>query len=201
MKKSINQFGLAIDWETSGYSLPHYTPNHQGLSFGAIIYDTTTFKTIESLYHEIKFNKKFIWDFGAERVHGLTRDHLKTHGIDQEQAATDLANLIIKYVGTDDIMLLGHRVHFDKAFTNQLMDTIGIQLNYSPLMIDSSAFGTVFLESSYSNEVFKLLGFPPRKFHNALEDIQYTLLSIQLMKDYFLEGLNVCVLDPIKKDK
>ena len=41
--EGIRKFGMAIDYETSGYILPDYTSKHQGISFGAIIFDVSTF--------------------------------------------------------------------------------------------------------------------------------------------------------------
>jgi hypothetical protein len=186
---NIPTFGLAIDWETSGYSHPNYASKHQGISFGAIIFEIKTLEPIETLYHEIKFDPKFEWSSGAEKVHGLTREHLAKHGISQEDAAFSLSSAIIKYIGTEDIVLLGHRVYFDKAFTQQLTESQGIFLNYHPTMIDSCSMGTLLLEASRSDEVFDLMGLPPRSDHNSLEDIMYTLESIRKMKDYFIKGL------------
>jgi oligoribonuclease (3'-5' exoribonuclease) len=185
----IPTFGLAIDWETSGFSTPDYTAHHQGISYGAIIFEVKTLQPVESIYHEILFDPKYEWAAGAERVHGLSRDHLKKYGVPAEKAAEDLANLVIKYIGTEDIALLGHRVHFDKAFTVQLMKTIGISFNYHPTYFDSASMATVLMETSKSEEVFQTLGLPPRATHNALEDITHTLSAIARMKEIFLKGV------------
>jgi oligoribonuclease (3'-5' exoribonuclease) len=184
----IPQFALAIDWETSGYSLPNYAESHQGISFGAIIFDLKTLTPVEQIYREIKFNDKYQWSSGAEKVHGITRERLK-NGVTQEEAATDLGNLVVKYIGTEAVILLGHRVYFDKAFTTQLMKTIGFDFNYHPTMLDSSSMATVLLEMTNSDDVFQILGLPPRGKHNALEDIQYTLESIKRMKEFFITGV------------
>jgi oligoribonuclease (3'-5' exoribonuclease) len=192
MAKNLNrvpQFGLAIDWETSGYSLPNYAEKHQGISFGAIIFDVRTLDPIEELYREIKFNPKYLWDEQAERIHGVSREHLAKHGISQEDAAVELGNLVVKYLGTEDVMLLGHRVHFDRAFTTQLMKSIGIDFSYHPTSIDSCSIATVLMELTYSEDIFQTLGLPPRGKHNALEDIQNTLKSIQKMKHFFISGV------------
>lgn len=183
------KFGLAIDWETSGYSLPNYAENHQGLSFGAIIFDVKTFESVDTIYHEIKFDPKYQWSETAEKIHGLSRNYLNTNGVSQEEATTSLVNLIIKYIGTEDIMLLGHRVHFDKAFTQQLTESQGVFLNYHPTTIDSASIATVLLETSKSDEIFSMLGLPKRGQHNALEDIMYTLDSVRIMKNFFLSGI------------
>ena len=196
MAKNFNrvpQFALAIDWETSGYSIPNYAEKHQGISFGAIIFDVKTLLPVEQLYREIKFvdDTKYVWESGAERVHGISRDHLLKHGVTQQEAATELANLVIKYIGAEDIMLLGHRVHFDKAFTSQLINTLGFDFTYHPTVIDSCSIATVLMELTYSEDIFQTLGLPPRGKHNALEDVQYTLESVRRIKEFFIAGVAV----------
>lgn len=189
---NIPTFGLAIDWETTGFSAPpvDYAAKHQGISFGALIFDIKTLEAVDGCYHEIQFDdKKYEWSAGAERVHGLTREHLAKNGVPAEKAAEELGNLVLKYCGTEDVMLLGHRVYFDRSFTTQLMDTIGIRLNYHPTVIDSSAFGLIFMEISKSEALFQALGLPARGAHNSLEDIQHTLAAIKKMKEYFIRGV------------
>ena len=186
----IPQFALAIDWETSGYSMPNYAVRHQGISFGAIVFDVKTLEPVEKLYREIKFKSDlYEWSPGAEAVHGLSIKHLQDNGVSQEDAAVDLANLVVKYFGPESIILLGHRVHFDKAFTQQLTKSIDIEFDYHPTTIDSASLSTVLLEISKSDDVFELLGIPPRGKHNALEDIEHTLLAVKRMKEFFLLGV------------
>lgn len=175
--------GLAIDFETSGFSLPHYASKHQGISFGAIVFELKTFEPVESLYQEIKFKPTYTWSFDAERIHGLSREHLEQHGVSQEEAACALGTMILKYFATEEIILLGHRVYFDEAFTNQLMASIGVELAYDPIKFDSAAFSLAFLEVSYSDKLFDLVGLPPRTLHNSLEDITYTLAAMKAIKN------------------
>lgn len=196
MKNSITpwgvpRFGLAIDWETSGYSVPNYAKEHQGISFGAIIFDVQSLEPVETLYLEIKFDAtKYKWESGAERVHGLSREHLEKNGVTQEEAAIQLCNLVIKYIAVgDDVMLLGHRVHFDRAFTEQLTKTIEVDLSYHPNTIDSCSMGIALMEIAKSEDVFQMMGMPPRQEHNSLEDIMYTLLSVKRMKELFFKGI------------
>jgi DNA polymerase III epsilon subunit-like protein len=188
---NVPQFGLAIDWETSGFSPPpvDYAEFHQGLSFGAIIFDVRSLEAVDEIYLEIQFNEKYRWEAGAERVHGMTREHLAANGVPQEVAAAELCNMIIKYIGTEDVMLLGHRVHFDRSFTQQLTKSIGIDLSYHPTVIDTASMATVLMEMSKSEDVFQTLGLPPRGKHNALEDIRYTLQSVKRMKELFIKGV------------
>lgn len=180
----VPRFGLGIDWETSGYSLPNYAASHQGISFGAVVFDLKTFDPIETLYREIKFDStKHLWDMGAERVHGMTREYLAANGVAQEEAALELGNLVIKYFAAEKMTVLGHRAYFDECFTTQLMATIDVELNYDPVKIDSAAFGLTFLGVTSSNQLFQLAGCPPRSAHNSLEDILYTLASVKAIKN------------------
>lgn len=188
---NVPRFGLAIDWETSGYSVPEYAKHHQGISFGAIIFDVQSLEPVESLYLEIQFNeKKYKWEAGAEKVHGLSREHLQKNGVSQEEAAVQFCNLVIKYIAVgDDVMLLGHRVHFDRAFTEQLTRSIDVDLSYHPNTIDSCSMGIALMEIAKSEDVFQMMGMPPRQEHNSLEDIMYTLLSVKRMKELFFKGI------------
>lgn len=181
------KFGLGIDWETSGYSLPKYAENHQGISFGALIYEVATLDIVDTLYREIIFeDTKYEWSDGAEKVHGITRDHLKLHGVTQAEAAYDLGSMVLKYIGNEKVPLLGHRVYFDEAFTNQLMQAIDVQFEYDPIRIDSAAIGLMFLGTGSSDQLFDACGLPPRQAHNSLEDITYTIKSLQAIKNAFL---------------
>lgn len=188
-KPAIPKFGLAIDWETSGYSLPNYAEKHQGISFGAVVFDLVALTPVDELYCEIKFNPKYTWDDGAEKIHGLSREHLAKNGIDQEDAALQLGTMILKYFGDGKVMLLGHRVWFDECFTDQLMDVAGLQLNYDPIRLDSAAFGVLLLEQQRSDVIFDVMGLPPRGEHNALEDVIYTIEALRKMKEIFIKGL------------
>ncbi len=182
------KFGLAIDWETSGYSIPNYAAHHSGISFGAAIFDTESFEVVDSLYCEVQPKEGRLWDDGAEKVHGLTREHLAKHGVSREEAASQLATLVLKWIGTDKVLALGHRVYFDIAFTDDLMAEIDIKFEWDPIKIDSAAFGTVLLHETSSDGLFNLCGFTDRAEHNSLEDILLTLESIRTLKLRYLKG-------------
>lgn len=187
----VPKFALAIDWETSGYSYPNFAEKHQGVAFGAIIFDIHTLDPVEEIYVEIKYDSKYVWDSGAERVHGLSRSYLEKNGISQPEAALELGNLILKYFGTEDQpMILAHRAYFDIAFTTQLMKTIDVDIQFHPTPIDTSVFGTILMETSKSDTIFQTLGIIHRaKEHNALEDIRITLLALKKMKELFIAGV------------
>jgi len=109
--------------------------------------------------------------------------------LSQEEAALALAAMVIKWIGTDEVMLLGHRAHFDKAFTIQLMDAAGMEFKYHPTMIDSCSMATVLMQMTYSEDIFQTLGLPARGQHNAMEDISYTLEAVKRMKNFFIAGV------------
>lgn len=187
----LPKFGLALDWETSGYSFPNFAAKHQGLSFGAIIFDFKSFEPVEELYVEIKFNDKYEWNMGAQGVHGLTREHLEANGVTQEEAALQLAGLLMKYFGTDEFPLLGHNVYFDRDFLVQLATDAGLEFKIRPRMIDSSMLGEVLFEHDRSNDLFELMGFEARGAHNALDDIRMTLAVVRRAKELFVQGLEL----------
>jgi DNA polymerase III epsilon subunit-like protein len=187
----IPKFGLAIDFETTGYSLPHYAERHQGVSFGALIFDIERLTVVDTLYCEIKYDPKYAWEDTAEKIHGLTRDYLSKHGVTQAEAAEQLALMVHKYMGTENVVVLGHRPHFDIAFLDQLFDSIGFAFKYDPIKLDTAAFGLVMLGMTKSDDLFDAVGLPPRGKHDALEDIIYTLESLRQIRDYFLTGLAV----------
>ena len=192
----VQKFGLAIDFETSGFTVPktpgnisEYASKHQGLSFGALIYSVDTLLPVESMYFEMKFNKKYTWDNGAQAVHGMSEKYLEAKGVTQEHAAFELAKLIFTWCGDKNLLVLGHRPYFDISFLDQLMSTVDLQLHYDPIKIDSAAFGLTFLGVAHSNELFETVGLPARGTHNALEDITYTLTAVRKMRDKLFDGL------------
>jgi hypothetical protein len=185
----VPQFGLAIDWETSGYTVPNYAAEHQGLSFGACVFEVKTLDIVDSLYCEIQHDPKYKWEDSAEKVHGMSREYLAANGVPMQVAAVKLGNLVIKYFGTEKILLMGHRLHFDKAFTEQLTGSIDIKLDWNPIGIDSAAIGMSLIGIERSEELFRYCGLPPRTEHNALEDIVYTVMAMQHLKSVFNLGL------------
>lgn len=182
----LPKFGLAIDFETSGYSLPNYAAKHQGISFGVIIFDIQTFEEVDHLYREVKFDTAYEWNSGAEAIHGLSQEHLNTHGVEMCDAALELGELILKYFGDTEIVLLGHRVQFDEAFLNQLMASIDVELRYHSIRLDSAALSLALMYKTSSDHIFDALGFEARKEHNSFEDIKMTLAAIRKYKEKFM---------------
>ena len=183
------KYGLCIDWETSGATWGgDSSKDFQGLTFGAIIFETENFTAIEELYMEIKYDPKWGWSEEAERIHGKTREYLEEHGVSQEEAATALIELILKYFGPDSkVMFMGHNAEFDRRFTNQLLNTVEFefsverenpdftQIQLHHVVLDTSPIGFVTLGLYKSDLLFEKIGYDARGAHNALDDARMTL--------------------------
>lgn len=196
-KQPTPKFGLCLDWETSGALWGGDSASiYQGLSFGAIVFNTEDFSVVEEVYVEVKFDAaKYQWTDGAAKIHGLTIEHLEEHGISQEDAAILLAELILKYWGPDGkVMFLGHNPGFDIRFTHQLMEVIDIEFSverktkmggWIPLhhvVLDTSAAGFIAFNLYKSDLLFKHLGFADRADHNALQDARQTLETCAVIR-------------------
>ena len=205
LKKQVTpDFGLVMDWETSGATWGgDSSKEYQGLSFGAIVFDAKTFKPIEKLYVEIKFDPKWKWSEEAAKIHGLTKEYLEEHGITQEEAAIKLAEFILKYWGPDaKVMFMGHNAEFDRRFTNQLLNEIEIEFSVEKetqftswiqlhhVVLDTSPIGFVTLGLFKSDLLFEKIGFPERGDHNALSDAEQTLATCEAIRAIMEIGLN-----------
>jgi hypothetical protein len=209
LKKPVKQldfeFGLCIDWETSGAIFGgDSSSKFQGLSFGAIVFNAKTFEPIEKLYLEIKFDdSKWAWSESAEKIHGMSVEYLAQHGVSQEEAAMALAELILKYWGTDSkVLFLGHNPEFDRRFTNQLLNQIGIEFSVEAsgkfdsridvfhVVLDTSALGFITMGLYKSDLLFEKIGFEERGDHNALADAEMTLQTCQAIRALVEIGLN-----------
>jgi DNA polymerase III epsilon subunit-like protein len=190
---------LAIDCETTGLCFssdsPVFNPTtgerHQTVSWGLIVADANTFKPIEKLYVEIKWNteskrqKKIDSSFGqrAEQVHGLTYDYLEKNGVTEEEAVEKIGSLIIKHFGTNSLKCLGHNVHlFDVPFLRDLFERHEVPLVFGNRHNDSSSLGFGTVGSFNSDDLFKCFGFEERKEHNSLQDAENSLEIFRLTR-------------------
>lgn len=195
-------FLLGLDFETTGVCVKNDDPlhnkrtgeRHQAVSGGFIVIDAKTYKPIEKLYLEIKWNdeshrqvnKNFEFGQYAVNIHGLSMDYLDINGVDEEEAVMQIANLIIKYWGTSSpLNCLGHNVHFDIRFLKDMFERHSLELKFSQRHVDSFTIGQVLWNAYNSDELFNLLVDTKRKKHNALEDIEMTLASIKTSRDLF----------------
>jgi DNA polymerase III epsilon subunit-like protein len=196
IKQNIPKYILCLDSETSGTDFTQNPQKQfQAISWGFVIFETTTFNIVDTLYLEVKFNdKKYKWSAEAEAVHGLTREHLSKHGISETEAIEEIFNFLMKYFDLErSIEVLGHNVWFDIKFLQGLLEPHGMSLNISQRYFDSSAIGTLLLGISRSDTLFDFLGLPTRSAHNALEDAVMTVMALQNLKaivDYALSQSN-----------
>lgn len=183
--------GLLIDWETSGSTFGGDSSiDYQGVTFGAVVFDTTTFEEVDSLYRELHFDDtKYKWTDGAEKIHGKSREHLAAHGVPREEALADLMELILRYWAPGSkILVAGHNVSFDNDFTFQLFRDHGLDdsLKFHHVVVDTSGIGFVTIGEYKSDAVFKILGgLNERGSHNALEDARATLAVLRTVRQVF----------------
>jgi DNA polymerase III epsilon subunit-like protein len=185
---------LAIDCETTGLNFngDDASDGHQAVSWGVIVANSTTFKPVEELYVEIRWNEQSKANrqtdpkFGtrAEKVHGLSFDYLEKNGKTEAEAVELLGNLIIKYWGVENcIHTLGHNVHlFDMPFLRAMFRRHAIPLKFGNRHLDSSSLSFGTLGAFNSDDMFKTMGFDQRKEHNALDDIRMTLETYRTIK-------------------
>lgn len=184
---------LAIDCETSGMSFgDDPSVDHQMVSVALILSDVKTYKELASLYLEIKWNGESNWHPKAEEIHGLSKAYLEENGVSEEEAAEQILEFILDHFDVNrPITLLGHNVvSFDKPFLKSLLRKFGIELKFSHRAIDTFPIGLLAVEAFDSNQLFDKMGFPPRKEHNALEDIRLSLKSARLLNKIFRRCLD-----------
>lgn len=173
---------LAMDCESTGLFFNNDDPSiegdayHMAVSWGLIVLDADTLAEVDRLYVEIKWDGKSAWDDGAEKVHGLSKEHLDKNGMSEEDACCAIANLIVKYWGNTPIVTLGHNVvTFDLYFLKNMMRRQGIELIFGNRHIDTNSVGFVSMSTYNSDELFEVMGLEERTLHNALEDIELTV--------------------------
>lgn len=202
MKTGLPARGICIDWETSGYNPPRemeghfigYADKHQGIALGAVIFDVQTFEAIDTFYVEIKFDSKYEWSDGAEKIHGLSREHLEKNGSSKEDAAIAFANFLVKYFMPDEeLLVMGHNKDFDIAFLHQFLEPFGIMPKIWYRGINTCDIGIVCFGLPKSDLIFEHIGLPPRQDHNALEDAIYTLEVCKTVRTIMNSVLNPSV--------
>lgn len=73
-----------------------------------------------SFYEEIRPAEEAPWDDGAERIHGLTRQHLAEHGAPAHETALRWASWIAAVAGGSRPILVGFNAAFDWMFVADL---------------------------------------------------------------------------------
>lgn len=191
---------LAFDCESSGIAFGQIDPSktadgktYQMVSAAFIVADSQTFKPVDKLYVEIKWNGESEWDMRAQNVHGLSKKYLEKNGISEKQAVLTIGNFIAKYFGpTSDIRLLGHNVAtFDKFFLDALFKKFGIELSFGNRHLDVWSLGLALLGTYNSDQIFQTLGMQERTKHNAMEDIEMSLKSVRIMSTFWKKEVNI----------
>lgn len=185
VKQKTPAMGLCIDWETSGADWDGDSSiTYQGVSFGAVIFNTTTFDVVDTLYCEIRFDEsKYKWNDSAEAIHGLSREYLTANGMTREDAAVALAEFVLKYFGPDPtVMFLGHNGGFDIKFTRQLLGEFEIMFKLHHVQLDTASTGFITLGLFKSDLIFEALCLEERAKHNSLEDALYTVESCKRIR-------------------
>lgn len=165
---------FAIDCETSGMKFGALDPSegYQSISWGIVASNTETFKAIDSLYVEIKWDGVSGWSSKAESVHGLSKEHLEQNGMTKEEAAVKIVEFFMKHdPELKHLLFLGHNVRaFDIPFMRRLLDDVDLKLDIAHRSLDtlSLSMGTVMAQSS--DELFETLGIKRKEPHNALSD-------------------------------
>jgi DNA polymerase III epsilon subunit-like protein len=192
-----DQFAICFDWETTGSDfaitdMREMAKVFQGISLGAVVYDTATMEPVDSMYVEIKFDAaKYQWLDRAEKIHGLSRAHLEANGATNEEAASMFFEMFLKYFSPESqVLVLSHNTNFDIAFMEQLLEPLGIMFKIKRTVLDTSVLGYMTTGLHKSDDLFDFLCIPPRTEHNALEDALYTLEAAKRIRDIFQLGLS-----------
>jgi DNA polymerase III epsilon subunit-like protein len=185
---------LVVDVETSGYASgcddASYDPTtgdtYQIVSIGLIVANAQTLKPIEELYVEVKWDGVSKWNAGAQKVHGLSLEHLEEHGLSSSDAVVEIASLIINHWGpTGNVVLLGHNVAtFDIWFLKRLLRSEGLEIRFSNRTIDSNGVGFSVFSTFNSDDLFLQIGCEARDpaKHNALDDAKQSLSVIRTVR-------------------
>lgn len=188
---------LFVDTETSGIAFKSDDPSHdpvtgetyQAVSFGLVVANAQTLKTIEELYVEIKWNGDSKWSKEAEGVHGLSLAHLEENGVDEEEAVVQIASLILKYWGPDSpVCLGGHNVaSFDKFFLRRLLRKHGVEVKFGAKTLDTNSLGFGTFGTHNSDDLFAVVGCPDRDpaNHNALQDARNAQQTFRTVRTLF----------------
>lgn len=186
---------LSMDCETSGLSFNSHDPSigYQSVSWGLVVGDAETFKPIDELYVEIKWDGKSKWEQKAEKVHGLSKEYLEEHGLSNAEAVATIAEFVFKYwppnaqiSSNRNVRCLGHNVaSFDIWFMRQLLEPHDLMFRTGSRYIDTSSAAMIMLGVFNSDDLFAELGLQKRDKHNALDDARMTLQSAKIMRKLF----------------
>ncbi len=170
---------LIVDVETSGSTFGTYEETfkrYQAIAFGAIVATSDTFEEVASLSIKVKFDaSKYEWSAEAEKMHGLSREHLEALGLENEEAAAELAEFILNHFGTGKVMFANHNPWFDIEALRQLLEPHGVMPDLHHVVLDTSALGFITMGKYRSNDVFSFFNGERPAVHDALGDARMAL--------------------------
>jgi DNA polymerase III epsilon subunit-like protein len=171
---------LCIDYETTGLDVRE--GKHQPISVGALVIKTDTLEVVDKIYLECKAElQRFEWDPGAERIHGLSPEHLDTQPTMKDSATALFAFLIKYFKANDRITVIGHNPSFDTNCLELWMKEIEVNLRLSHRKLDTFSIGFALFAAENSDQLFKMVGVK-RDAHNALEDAEATVAALQFAR-------------------
>ena len=186
---------LAMDCETSGMSFEDVDPtveqatgkSYQSVSWGFVVADAATFKPLEELYLEIKWNGVSEWSAKAESIHGLSKEYLNDNGITEEEAVIHIYDLFSRHWGPDSLIkTLGHNIaSYDLYFLKALLRKFGVNYKFGNRHVDMNGIGLVCWQTYTSDQLFEAVGLLDRNKHNALEDAKMSLESARRTRILF----------------
>lgn len=192
---------LGLDSETSGLAFAgnvdlnnpdpskdiNNNKQYTAISWGLVVVDVINEKIIDELYVEIKFDdKKYDWEYAAEKTHGLSKQYLEDNGMTREEAAVTIVEFILKYWDINDaISTLGHNhICFDLWFLRELLNEFNIMIKLANRHYDTNYLTLGIYDVEGSKELFELFN-DSRDAHNALEDIKQTVNTFFETKQLF----------------
>jgi DNA polymerase III epsilon subunit-like protein len=127
------------------------------------------------------------FDPGAMKVHGITREHLETHGVEAEEAMRRLAEFVEKRLRKTGgrAVFVGHNAVFDWSYISWYYERFGIPnpFGYKALDTKSMAMGRLGIGWFETNKerLEDLLALPPQDkalTHRADYDARYQALIL-----------------------
>jgi DNA polymerase III alpha subunit (gram-positive type) len=179
---------LAIDVETTGLAFnmddPSHNPNtgetFQAISYGIIVVDAVKLIPIEELYIEVQWDGTSTWSPQAEKVHGLSKQHLIENGMSKSDAVEQIANLLISHWGpSSPIHILGHNPSFDLVFLKRDLRSEGLEIKFGSKIVDTNSIGFAVYNTHNSDDLFEMVGMDKRSDHNALDHARSALKVLQ----------------------
>ena len=128
----------------------------------------------------------------AEAVHGMSKEYLEKHGVDEEDAVMDILEFLMEHLDiTKPIFVLGHNVGtFDLPFLKDLLYRHGVEkIKFGHRCFDTFSLSMGTIKEHDSNMLFKRLGFADRNDHNALDDAKMALASFRLLNKAWTQML------------